>query len=100
MEVGKKCICVDDSVRPEFLNDKNKLFQVWVKKDSIYTVREILTNDGIVDGVLLEEIRNNAVYQPLLKRYQEVAFGAFRFRELEDDKVMSKEEVEELCGIL
>ena len=96
---NSRVVCIDDSVKPEFLKDKNILFQVWVKKDKTYTIREILSNDGIVDGVLLNEVRNNIVYQPLLKRYQESAFRMDRFRELEDDKVMSKEEVEELCGI-
>lgn len=94
-----RLLCVDDSVKAEFARDKEILFQEWVVKGEKYTVREYLSNDGIVEGVLLEEIHNMPVFQPLLGRYQEAAFGVFRFREIEDDKVMSKEEVEELCGI-
>lgn len=93
MDIGSKVVCIDDSVKPEFQQDRYKLFQVWVKKDKIYTIREFLENDGIVVGVLLEEIRNNKIYQPLLNRYQEVAFGLFRFREIEKPKVEYLEEV-------
>ena len=95
----RRLICIDDSVKAEFAKDKEILFQEWVVKGEKYTIREYLSNDGIVDGVLLEELHNKSFYQPLLGRAQESGFRLSRFRELEDDKVMSKEEVEELCGI-
>jgi hypothetical protein len=64
----------------------------WVKKGKTYTVREVLQNDDIVHGVLLEEIRNEPIYIELIDKKQEPAFGMFRFRELEDDRMMESAE--------
>lgn len=64
----------------------------WVKKGKTYTVRQVLQNDDIVHGVLLEEVRNEPIYIELIGREQEPAFGMFRFRELEDDKMMESVE--------
>jgi hypothetical protein len=64
----------------------------WVKKGKTYTVREVLQNDDIVHGVLLEEIRNEPIYIELIDKKQEPAFGMFRFRELEDDRMMESVE--------
>lgn len=96
MEVGSRVVCVDSSVRSEHIDNKIKLFQQWVEKDKHYTIREILNNDDIVDGVLLEEIVNDLVYQPLLNRVQEPAFAMWRFRELQEDEEMEIELEEEL----
>lgn len=87
MEIGSKVVCVDSSVEPQFVEQKNLFFQQWVVKDKIYTVREFLNNDDIVDGVLLEEVKNKMMYQPLLNRYQEAAFKVNRFRRLTPDEV-------------
>lgn len=54
-------------------------FQSWVKKGDEYTIREILDNDNIVTGVLLEEIHNTPLYFNLIKRVQEPAFATWRF---------------------
>lgn len=90
MQVGSRVVCVDSSVRPEHLESKNKLFQQWVEKENKYRIRDFVFNDDIVTGVLLEEIVNDVVYQPLLKRVQEPAFALWRFRELEDDMVVEE----------
>lgn len=85
MEVGQKVVCVDDSVSsPELMWSVMLNFQQWIKKDVTYTIREILNNDDIVIGVLLKEIVNKPVYIKLIDKTQEPAFGAFRFRELDE----------------
>ena len=85
MEIGQKVVCVDDSVSsPELMWSVMLNFQQWIKKDVTYTIREILNNDDIVIGVLLKEIVNKPVYIKLIDKTQEPAFGAFRFRELDE----------------
>ena len=84
MEVGKKVICVDDYIQPHMREEIAKDFQQWVTKRKVYTIREILENNGIAPGVLLEEIHNNLLYfEKTINRVQEPAFGIFRFDEYE-----------------
>jgi len=79
--VGDKVVCINDRIEPEKLKEITKDFEHWVEKGEEYTVREILDNDGIVTGILLEEIINFPKRFPLLgHRLQEPAFGEFRFR--------------------
>ena len=56
MTIGDKVVCIDDSVKLDFLIAKNTFFRQWVKEGKEYTIRAILNNDDIVVGVLLEEI--------------------------------------------
>ncbi len=84
-----KVKCIDDTINPEFIMETVKYFPQWVKKGEIYTVYDVLENDGIVTGYLLEELQNEMVNQPLLGREQEAAFRADRF------EVVSYEEEEE-----
>jgi hypothetical protein len=88
---GQKVVCVDDSIKIEQIFSIANSFQNWVKKGEEYTVRAILDNDDIVPGILLEEVSNTPIYIKLIDRVQEPAFGAFRFRELEE--YVEKEEV-------
>lgn len=84
MRPGSKVICIDDSIPPyQDMNNFKKDFNTWIKKDQIYTVREILSNDGIVTSILLEEIVNPVRYFLSIQRYQECSFKIERFRELE-----------------
>ena len=83
MKPGTKVICVDDSVRPEMVEWQKDNCPNWVKKDSTYTIRLFDDNDGIVDGVLLEEIKNNPVLCIPFGRVLEPRFATWRFRELE-----------------
>lgn len=83
MDVGDKVICINDSIDLDKMEEIKKDFLMWVKKDNEYTIREFLDNDGIVTGVLLEEIRNFPVYFKLLGRAQEPAFATWRFRKIE-----------------
>jgi hypothetical protein len=81
--------CIDDTINPDFIIETVKYFKNWVKKDVIYTVYDVLENDGIVEAFLLEELQNEMVYQPLLGREQEPAFKISRF------EIISYEEEEE-----
>lgn len=82
MKKGDKVICVDASIDPEKAHEINHDFEIWLTNGKEYTIREILDNNGIAPGVLLEEIYNHEKYFRLLGRYQEPAFAIWRFRKL------------------
>ncbi len=88
MRVNDRVICVDDSILAEVMPTIVRYYKNWVSRDQIYTVRQVVDNDGIVDGVLLEEIRNEPIYIELIDKKQEPAFGMFRFRLLQEDAMM------------
>jgi hypothetical protein len=48
----------------------------------VYTIREILDNNGIVPGLLLDEVHNFPKFFKLINRFQEPAFALWRFRKL------------------
>lgn len=76
---GEPIVCINDT-REDY--EQFLPFQEWVQENAIYHVRHIYTNDDIVTGILLEEVLNVPVKIKLLKRFQEPAFGLFRFRRL------------------
>ena len=78
-EIGDKIKCIDDSVKPGMEAFTKEVFYNFVKKNKEYTVRGFLDNGGIVTGVLLEEIHNFPVFQPILGHEQEPAFRTSRF---------------------
>jgi hypothetical protein len=90
----KKLICIDDSIKLGQEHVVANLYQNWVRKGSKYTVRRYLNNNGIVDGLLLNEIINEPVYQPLLNDIQEPAFRIDRFVESHDDSEVAVEELD------
>lgn len=96
MKSGDKIICIDDSIRAEIMPTVLKYYKNWVQKDKIYTIREIVENKDIVPGVLLSEIKNEAIYIELIDKTQEPAFGMFRFAIIEDTSLeeVSKEYLE------
>lgn len=49
MRQGSKIICVDDSIRAELMPTVIKYYKNWVIRNKVYTVREVVTNNGIVD---------------------------------------------------
>ena len=98
IKVNQKVICIDDSIKPDRVVFVHYNYPMWVKKGAIYTVREILSNDDIVPGLLLEELVNPGIYIKLLDRVQEPAYRVDRFRELEDDKE-AVEELEEVINL-
>jgi hypothetical protein len=86
--------CIDDSIKADQIEFVCMVYPQWVKKGEQYTVRQVLENDGIVTGVLLNEVRNEPIYQQLLGRYQEPAFRMSRFVEEEViESVYSSEEI-------
>jgi hypothetical protein len=82
MKPGDKVICIDASIDPEKAEEVRRDFEIWITKDKEYTIREILENNGIVPGVLLDEIHNFPKYFKLIDRFQEPAFALWRFRKL------------------
>jgi hypothetical protein len=82
MKPGDKVICIDASIDPDKAEEIKQDFEIWVTKDQEYTIREILENNGIVPGVLLEEVHNFPKYFKLINRFQEPAFAIWRFRKL------------------
>lgn len=85
-----KVKCIDDSINPEFIMETVKYFKSWIQKGEIYTVFDIVENQGIVTGYILKELENEPVYQKLLGKEQEPAFRTDRF------EVVSYEEEEEI----
>jgi len=82
MKPGDKVICIDARIDPEKSGEIRRDFEIWITKDKEYTIREILDNNGIVPGVLLEEVHNFPKYFKLIDRMQEPAFAIWRFRKL------------------
>lgn len=93
LNVGDKVICIDDSHHNDF---KGIAFKNWIKKDNEYTIRAIIDNDGIVTGILLEEIINPFVPIPILNKFQEPAFATWRFRKMKTISLDTHKEIEEL----
>lgn len=77
-----RLLCIDDSIKADQIEFVCMVYPEWVKKGQHYTVRQVLENDGIVTGVLLEEVKNDPIFQQLLGRYQEPAFRMSRFVEV------------------
>jgi hypothetical protein len=86
--VGDRVVCIDASMQPHTVEELKTNVPNWVKKDQEYTIRAILNNRGIVTGVLLEEIDNPIIYFDKIGKFQEPAFGEFRFRKLKPNESM------------
>lgn len=85
LDVGDTVICIDDAIKPEMLMTVINMYPNWVKKGRKYVIREISDNDGIVPGILLEELRNPIVYTKLINRKHEPMFSFHRFAKAEPD---------------
>ena len=94
MKPGDKGICIDASIEPEKAEEIKRDFEIWITKDKEYTIREISDNNGIVPGVLLEEVHNFPKYFKLINRSQEPAFAIWRFRKLNYAAAREAEEQE------
>ena len=93
--IGDKVICIDSGMRPETIEELKKDVPNWVKKDEKYTIRGFNENDGIVLGVLLEEITNTHIYFKLLNKVQEPSFACWRFRKMKPNEVKEEVRVQE-----
>jgi hypothetical protein len=97
MKAGDIVLCVNDTKSSDLREwiDECNFPVLWIKKDKKYTIREVLENDGIATGLLLEEIINFPFYIPLLNRSQELGYAVWRFRkvqEVPDNVEVEKEE--------
>jgi hypothetical protein len=82
-DIGDKVVCIDSSMLHHTVAELRKDMPQWVVEGKQYTIRGFHDNNGIVAGVLLEELHNPPRWFHLINRYQEPAFGLFRFRKLE-----------------
>ena len=97
MEVGSRVLCTDSSIKASEIFMVSRVYSMWIYKGAEYTIREVLDNDGIVTGVLLDQVINDPIVQPLLNgRMQEPAFRITRFQELHDDMAEVNQE-QEVC---
>lgn len=92
-EIGDEVVCIDATIKPEMLLAVVNFYPSWVKEGEKYTVRGFTSNNGIVDGMWVEEISNPEIYIKLIDRTQEPAFGLFRFAKSE--KSAQKETIKE-----
>ena len=90
-QINQKVICIDDTMRPHTIEELKKDMPNWVKKGNKYTIRGFTDNNGIVDGLWLEEVRNQPLFFKLLGRPQEPAFAFWRFRAMQEDEVFVEE---------
>ena len=86
--VGDRVVCIDDSIRPEAVEEIKRTVPNWVKKDQEYTIRAVNNNRGIATGVLLEEIDNPVIFIKIICKFQEPAFAEWRFRKLKPNETM------------
>ncbi|TWI94052.1 hypothetical protein JN11_04869 [Mucilaginibacter frigoritolerans] len=98
MKAGDKVICINDKIDPDKSAEIRRDFEIWITRDKEYTIREILDNNGIVTGVLLDEVHNFPKFFKLINRFQEPAFAQWRFRKLKyaDTPAEAISEIEEL----
>jgi hypothetical protein len=79
LDIGDEVLCIDSSIKPENKVSVYKNFPIWIKEGDKYIVRDVMRNDDIVTGILLEGRNNPPIWIPLLKRMQEPAFAHWRF---------------------
>ena len=94
--IGDEVVCVDDAIPLDKKDAVSRMYQNWVKKDNKYIIRNILENDGIVSGILLENLYNEQNWNPLLNNFQEPAFAEWRFKKLKSAEMLVEQEVEVL----
>lgn len=93
-EIGDRVLCKDSAKRPETQEELSQDVPNWVVKGQKYTVRGFTDNDGIVEGVWLEEIVNPVKFFRLLNRVSEPSFAIWRFEKMVED--FAEERVEQL----
>ena len=99
LNIGDKVICINSSMNLHTVAELRKDMPKWVKEGEQYTIRGFHDNDGIVTGVLLEELHNPPRWFQLINKYQEPAFRTDRFRKLEETEIEISIEQEETITI-
>lgn len=101
MRPGDKVICINDKIDADKNEEVRRDFEIWITKDKEYTIREVLDNNGIVPGVLLDEVHNFPKFFKLISRFQEPAFATWRFRKLnyQAQPAEALEETDELVEV-
>lgn len=94
-EIGERIVCIDSSMQPHTIEELSKDMPNWVVNGEKYTVRGFTSNNGIVDGIWLEEIKNDYKFFKLIDKFQEPAFATWRFRKLEPNEIEVEEEIYE-----
>lgn len=87
MGIGDIVVCINDVKLAHTEQELSKDVINWVVKGERYTIRGFHDNDGIVTGVLLEEIHNRPIYFKLIDKVQEPAFRLDRFRKIESKPI-------------
>ena len=86
-EIGETVICIDASMQTHTIEELSKDVPNWITQDKKYIIRGFHDNDGIVLGVLLEEVVNPIRFFKLINKFQEPAFAVWRFRKLNPSEV-------------
>jgi len=95
-KIGDTVKCVDASIDAEKAEEIKRDFENWIIKDSSYTVRGFVDNDGIVVGMWLEEVHNFPKFFRLIGRTQEPAFATWRFEKTASAPQEQEEEEDEM----
>jgi hypothetical protein len=86
-EIGETVVCIDASMQAHTIEELSKDVPNWITQDKKYIIRGFNENDGIVLGVLLEEVVNPIRFFKLINKFQEPAFAEWRFRKLKPNEV-------------
>ena len=86
-EIGETVMCIDASMQTHTIEELSKDVPNWITQDKKYIIRGFNENDGIVLGVLLEEVVNPIRFFKLINKFQEPAFRTDRFRKLKPSEV-------------
>lgn len=86
-EIGEQVVCIDSSMQTHTIEELSKDVPNWIVQDKKYIIRGFHDNDGIVLGVLLEEVVNPIRFFKLINKFQEPAFACWRFRKLNPNEV-------------
>ena len=89
-EIGEQVVCIDASMQTHTIEELSKDVPNWIVQDKKYIIRGFHDNDGIVLGVLLEEVVNPIKFFKLINKFQEPAFAVWRFRKLNPSEVNVK----------
>jgi len=96
---GDRVVCINSSMNLHTVAELTKDMPQWVKEGEKYTIRGFHDNDGIVTGVLLQELHNPPRWFQLINKFQEPAFMLSRFKKLEEITKEISVEQEELITL-